>query len=231
MGRLLTNPPKPVIRVKVSQKNYRKVLSLAYAVHGGILANVGTFVTPFPTMVNFNNDILALATAIAALGTKTNKNGKAALTTCINASVLVYHDLIQLAAYVSAVVYESFPNNPFLQAQVIASSGFAAKSPKSRIDTLQFVRNAKQVNNKKFPHTLGYISWKKSLGLFKGTKITGFNVYDVTASPHTFLGSTTKTNFTLPAPVANVNSKIQIRPFNARGEGNGITITAFQTIP
>ena len=108
MGKIIINPPKPVVRVKVSPKNFQKVYALAIAVHAGILANVGTFAHPVVTMVNFNNDITALASAIAALGYKFNKNGKAALTTCINASELVYTDLVQLANYVTNVVTTQF---------------------------------------------------------------------------------------------------------------------------
>ena len=175
-------------------------------------------------MVNFNNDITALASAIAALGYKFNKNGKAALTTCINASELVYTDLVQLANYVTNVVTIQSPTNTFLQAQVISLSGFAAKSPKSKIDLTQFVRFAKQDNNKKFPVTTGRISWKKPLGLYKGTRVNGYNIY----INNLLVGSTTKTNLILPPVSVTQTTDVTIKPFNAAGEGNGFTVHATQ---
>ena len=224
MGRIVTNPPKPVVRVKVSPNNFNKLYALATSVHAGILANVGTFVTPYPTMVDFKNDADALASAIAGLGTKSNKGGNALRLVCINAATLVHTDLVALAAYVSNVVYDSFPKNPTLQAQVIASSGFAAKSPKSKIDRTQFVRFAKQVNSKKFPFTVGRISWKKSLGFYKGAKVNGYNIYIGGA----LIGSTTKTNYTLPPVTVAQLTPVTIRPFNAAGEGNAFTVHATQ---
>ena len=109
-------------------------------------------------------------------------------------------------------------NRPAANTVILSKSGFAAKSVKSVVPTMQFVTFARQTNNKQFPPTIGRINWRKPLGLLKGLKVSGFNIYDGA----TFLTTTTKTNFT-PAPSSG-GKTYTIKPFNARGEGNGFTI-------
>jgi hypothetical protein len=221
MARLISNPPKPVVRIKINVKNFKKVLSLAQSVHTYMVLNVGTFVTPPLTMVNFNNDIVALQAAIAALGTKSNKGGFNALAACSNASEVVFEDLVTLSNYVTSLIQSL---TPALAKVYISLSGFASKSPHSKVDSLQFVRNVKQYNTKKYPLTSGLIKWKKSLGLFKGVKIAGYNVY----VNGIFHSSATKTICILDPVLVPTISQVTIKPFNAQGEGNGQTFAVTQ---
>ena len=223
MARLVLNPPKPVIRIKVSPRNFKALLAYASSVHDHMFANVAVFLSPSPTLANFAIDIGALASSIATLGTKTNKGGSSALASVKFRATAVYTDMIALANYVTNFVTVA-NTSPVQAANTIALSGFATKSPKSKIDTLQFVRSAKLVNSKKFPFTTGTITWRKCLGLFKGVKISGYNIY----VNGTFSGSTTKTNYVLPPVTAAAIQQVSIRPFNARGEGNAFLFSVSQ---
>lgn len=229
MGRLVTNPPKPVVRVKVAQTNYRGIANLAQTVHDDTLTNVATFATPVPTSAAFQTAITALFTALASLGTKTNRGGSTAKLAVQNEAFNVFAMLTERQAYVQQIVDAS--TSPADQAVIISQSGFATKSKKSKIPKLQFVRRVRQSNTKQFPHTLRRVDWKQSLGLYTGNRIVSYNIYGLNAdrSKTLFLTSTTATNFLAPvtaefaggaAPVAY----IKIEPINAAGMGNSFTI-------
>lgn len=230
MGKLITNSPKPVVRVKVAQSDYKGIRNLAQTVHDLMLANVGTFVLPLPTSVNLQNDIDALSSALSLLGTKNNRGSTSALAAVKNAAFIVFSDLTQRASYVTQILD---PNQPAAyQALVISLSGFAAKSKRSRIAKMQFVRSVRQSNTKQYPQTLRRVDWRKSLGLFKGVTIKSFNIYatNTTEAVTVFLTSTTATNYIVPATAwfppdgTQVINSVRIHPVNARGEGNGFTI-------
>jgi len=231
MGKLITNPPKPVVRVKVSQSNYRSLAFLAQTVHDLMLANIATFPAPTPSSVTFQTNIDTLFAAIALIGTKFNKGSHSRLTDCKDAAFVVFNDLTERAAYVQNHLDAN--DNATFQAVTISQSGFAAKSKRSRIPALQFVRNVRQTNTKQFPHILRRINWRKSLGLFNGVKIAGYNIYAMNriAEPGsiTHIASTTKTNFIVPASaffngVSRPITEVVIRPVNASGEGNAFEI-------
>lgn len=229
MGRLVTNARKPVVRVKVAQTNYRGIQNLAQTVHDLTLANVATFATPLPTSANLQTDIDDLATAIASIGTKTNRGSSAALQACKDAAFIVFADLTARAAYVQQIVDAS--ESATEQATIIAQSGFATKSAKSRIPVTQFTRNNRQSNTKAFPRTLRRIAWKKSLGFYTGARAKSYNIYATPTGSSTpvFLTSTTKTNYIVPLTVnvAGIPTAIEtvtIRQITASGEGNSFTI-------
>jgi hypothetical protein len=227
MGKLITNPPKPVVRVKVAQTNYKGILNLALSVQAGLTGHAGFYPSPLPSLVDFGADIIDLQTALSKIGTKFNRGGSANLAAVKNAAFLVFNDLTSLAFYVQEIVSAS--DSPALQKVQISWTGFATKSPKSRIDRMQFVRNVHQSNSKQFPVTLRRISWRRSLGLFKGARAKAYNVYVIMVgvSNPSFLTTTTKTNLLVPTlfgtPALTVTDVI-IKPVNAQGEGNGFMI-------
>lgn len=225
MGRLITNSPKPVVRVKVAQTNYKGILALALAVQSGLTNHAGFYASPQPPLVTLGSDIIALQAAIAALGTKFNKGGSYHVTTAKNTALAVYNDLTALAAYVQSIVSAS--NSASLQKVQIAWTGFATKSKKSKVPVMQFVRNVHQSNNKQFPVTLRRVAWRRSLGLFNGVRAKAYNIYalnGVNPIP-VFITSTTKTNYLVPSTHAGAAvTKVLIKPVNAAGEGNGFTI-------
>ena len=225
MGRLITNPPKPVVRVKVAQTNYKGIANLAQTVHDSMVANVGTFATPVPTMVTFQSDITALKAAIGTIGTKFNKGSHSQLMYVQNCAHAVFNELTSLTAYVQSLIDPDLPADN--QRYTISLSGFAVKSKKSKIDKMQFVRNAHQSNNKQFPVTLRRIAWRRSLGMFKGVRANAYNIYAIPAvgSP-IFLTSVTKTNYLVPllTPAGTSITSVIIHPVNAQGEGAGCII-------
>jgi hypothetical protein len=222
MGRLITNSPKPVVRVKVAQTNYKGILALALTVQAGLTAHAGFYASPVPSLVDFGTDITALETALKSLGSKFNKGGSAAVVAVKNAAFTVFTDLTSLAFYVQEIISADDPAP--LQKVQVSWSGFATKSPKSRIDRMQFVRNVHQSNNKQFPVTLRRIAWRRSLGMFSGVRAKSYNIYYVSTAGTGLLTSVTKTNFIVPftAPDGtNPITSIIIKPVNAQGEGNG----------
>lgn len=232
MGRLITNSPKPVVRVKVAQTNYRGILALALTVQAKLTAHAGFYASPVPALVDFGTDITALKLALKTLGTKSNKGSNADVLAVKNAALVVFTDLTSLAFYVQEIVSAS--DSATLQAVQISLSGFATKSKKSRIPVMQFVRNVHQSNNKQFPVTLRRIAWRRSLGMFNGVRAKSYNIYGLSgATPGgqvpTFITSTTKTNYLVPTSfifagaVAPIDHII-IKPVNPQGEGNGFQI-------
>ena len=98
MARLVSQPPIPVIRVKVSPLNYKKILSLAETVGAQLLANIAFYATPSPALATLTTDVTALKAAIAALGTKSNKGSHSAVTAVRSASLTVFNDLNALGS-------------------------------------------------------------------------------------------------------------------------------------
>lgn len=229
MGRLVTNTPKPVVRVNVKQSNYRGILNLAQTVHNAILANIAIFATPTPTSVLFQTHITSLRTAIASLGTKFNRGSKTQLDTVKQAAFVVFGDLTQSAFYVQTIVDAN--DSAEFQAVIIASSGFAAKSKKSRVPLNQFVTKARQSNSKKYPVTLRRVDWKKPLGNFSGFRPKSYNIYGMTTgnAAMALITSTTATNYLAPATFTLAGLTVPlhtviIRPVTATGEGNSFRI-------
>lgn len=236
MGKLITNPPKPVVRVKVAQTNYNGILALALTVQAGFTGHAGFYPSPLPSLIDFGTHITALQVAISHLGSKFNKGGSYHVTACKNAALVVFTDLTALAAYVQEIV--SGTDSPALQKVQIAWSGFASKSPKSKIDKMQFVRNVHQSNNKQFPVSLRRVAWRRSLGMFNGVRAKAYNIYAQNSTTQgtfisEFFTTTTKTNIIIPSTLffkkalTPDNLPIQsvlIKPVNAQGEGNGFVI-------
>lgn len=224
MARPVSNPPLPSVRVKTTYLNYKKTLSLAQTVHAMMLANVGSFPTPFPTLVTFLADIAALQSAIGSLGTKTNKASKSQVIATQNASLIVHDDLVALASYVTNVIRSN--NVPVFQKLLITLSGYAAKKKKAKVPTVQFVRNLQQVNNKKFPPAMAHVRWKKPLGLFTGKQLPSYDIFDMTTGSPVFLTTTTQTRYTVnPTGVRPFTiTSVMIVPKNSSGNGNSQTI-------
>lgn len=222
MGRLITNPPKAVIRIRIAQNNYKAVLALATTVHASLTADVSDFPAPNPTLVQLGTDITALEAALAALGTKANKGSHADVLNAQAATLTVRNDLVALAAYVNNIISGSA--SPASQNLLLSRSGFASKSKKSLVPKTQLIRSRGQINSKQYPFTLRRVSWKRPLGLIKGLKLTGYNIYIQTgAGTPTFLVTQTKTNYTFNS-VPPANSQLIIAPLNARGEGNSFKV-------
>lgn len=215
MGKPVYNPPKPVVRVKCSPANFNKVLILGLAVQAGLTGHAGFYPTPLITPLGVA--ITDLQVAIAALGTKHNKGGKANVNICINKTRVLYDQLVILAYYVQNIV--SATTSPSLQAVQIGWSGFATKSKKSKIDSMQFPTFCHQLNTKKYPFTLRILKFKKPLGLFTGSKPPAYNVYAVLAGVKTLIATPTKTIHTVTAP-----GTYYVAPLSSSGEGNGQTI-------
>lgn len=217
MGRFVTNPPKPVGRIKIPVTKYLVWLALAQIVVDRMTTNVATFPTPNPSLATVSGDIAALEAAIGELGTKPNKGSNAAVLAVRLATLTIQTDLLALLAYVNNVM--SADSRPAANRVILSKSGFAAKSVKSTVPKMQFVTHVRQTNNKQFPPSIGRINWKRPLGLLKGLKIAGFNIY----ADLNLVATTTKTNYTPPAGLGAQN--YTIKPFNARGEGNGFKIS------
>ena len=175
MARLITNSPKPVVRVNVAQTNYRGILNLAQRVHDAMTISSAFFTTPTPTMMQLQTDIDGLALDLASLGTKTNKGGKAALDQVQLSSFTVFNDLTQLAAYVQTLVSAS--TSAALQRVLVSRSGFAAKKKRAKTPLNQFVKGGRQSNSKQFPQTLRRLKWKKPLGNYSKFKPVSYNIY------------------------------------------------------
>lgn len=218
MGRFITNPPKPVGRIKIGISKYMAWLALAQIVVDRMTTNVATFPAPNPTLATVAGDITVLQTAVSALGTKSNKGSHPAVLAVRLATLTIQTDLLALLAYVTNIM--NADNRPAANKVILSQSGFAAKSVKSTVPKMQFVTFARQTNNKQFPPTTGRINWRRPLGLLKGLKVSGYNIY----TGGVLIATTTKTNFT-PTPGVR-NQVYTIHPMNARGEGNGFTITA-----
>ena len=229
MGRLITNPPKPVIRVKVSPYNYWGLYNLSNSFCTSVINNVsklGTLGIPFPVISTLTSANIALLAALLTLGTKNNKGSHSDLLNVQSCSFTVYNLLTGFISYYQGYINPSQP--PTLQRYIISLMGISTKSPKSKIDKLQIARNVHQSNNKQFPVTLRRIAWRKSLGLFKGVRAKAYNIYAIPAvgSP-IFLTSVTKTNYQVPTTIPGTSTPIttvRIHPVNAQGEGNSVII-------
>ncbi len=215
MARPETNPRKPVVRVKISPLNYRKVLALALTIQAGFYGHAGFYPSPNPSLIDFGVAITAFKLALTKIGTKSNKGTAAALVDCKDKCKIVYDMLQQLAIYVGNIVNPLDP--PSKQSMQISWTGFATKSPKSKIPPMQFPTFLKALNTPANPWYRHRVDFKKPRGNFKGVLPKGYNVYKVTGTPEvvTFDHSVTK-SFTFMQ-----SGKYEIRPITASGEGLG----------
>ena len=220
MGKPVTQQRQPLAKIQISPTKYQLWLRLANIVFAQLTANVVLYPTPNPALTVLTTQITALQAAIAALGTRNNKGGKAAVLAVRVACDDVANTLRLLLAYVLNTI------DPTLPAQVqranLNDSGFTEANIYSKIDVTQFVKFAKQSNTRKFPAALRRISFKKPLGLIKGGQIQAYNVYD--AATGNFLFMSTKTNFQMTGGTLGTITSVKVTPFNARGNGNSFTI-------
>lgn len=220
MGKPVTQARQPLARIKISPTNYKVWSQLAAKVIAQLTLNVSEFPTPFPTVVQLGTDLTALNAAIAALGTKNNKGGKAEVLAVRAACNTLANDLRLELAYVLNTINKALP--PDQQQVLLNQSGFTQANIISKIPTTQFVKFAKQSNTRQFPQALRRISFKKPLGLIKGGQIAAYNVYD--AATGNFLFMSTKTNFQMTGGALGAISSVKVIPFNNRGNGNSFTI-------
>lgn len=221
MSKPVTTARQPQIRIKIAKLNYQYWSILAKKVKAMMTANIGLYPTPNPTLVTLTTFITALDTTIAQLGTRHNKGGKAQILAVRVAVTDVQNTLKQLAQYVLNTVDNTLP--PQVQAANINDSGFTQKDIRSLIPTVQFVKFAKQSNTKKFPANLRRISWKKPLGLIKGSQLKSYNLYDNATG--TYLMTTTRCNTEMTGGVLDAVKQIKVVPISRTGSGNAFVIT------
>jgi hypothetical protein len=118
-----TNIPKVHVVLK-KPRPVTGIISLAQAIEAAMSANVTTFPSPTPTMVQYASDISALAAA--QLVTQTRVKG--AVQTRNAKLALVVADMNQLRGYVEAVA----DANPATAAAIATSAGMELRKPSLR---------------------------------------------------------------------------------------------------
>lgn len=225
MGKLLNNPRKALLRIKINNLNYRQVYALLQSVIAKLTLNVALFPTPSPTVIELELINTGLQTAIAALGTKKNKGSHAAVLQVKDSSLAAKSALILELAYVNTTISLDAP--PATVAAQLALAGFGFRKVKGLLKggAPQIPRFVRQTNNRQTPSILGQIKWRKSAGTIKGAKLAGYAIHSGSpATPQNFVQNTTKTVAAFPQALG-ASTTYTIIPFSSRGLGVPFTIT------
>lgn len=218
MGKNITQPQKAVLRLKINTLGFDALISLARTVVVRMTINVAVFATPDVPLATITTAADALQVAKSGHGTKRNRGSKAEYTDLIVKANTLRVLLIGEVGYIYNTLSPT-ADVPLYNAQLLLA-GFSAKSKRSRVARLQNPRFMRQTNNKTFNSTLRRINWRKGLGLLKGLPVAGYNLY----WGGKLQATTTKGNFVIPSG-AGSPVIVNVVPFNARGEGNGIAMT------
>ena len=212
MPSIVRNPARALPRVKIAPSNYRKLAAYGAYVVAQMTGNA-SFTTPIPALSVLTGHVTDLQDAIAALGTKNNKGPASAPLNAKSAALQVLVDLQELAAYVNQTATIASGNNGTEMRYIVATSGFAPRSVRSKIDTMQQVQRLTLVNTRKHPMSNGYIQWKKPTGLFTGVRASSYQI----SIGGVVWGNVTKTKFQLPTVAAN--QTVTVTPVSPRGNG------------
>jgi hypothetical protein len=226
MGKLLLNPRRPLLRIKINSLNYRKVQALLASVIANLTLNVGTFPTPSPTVIELTALQTALQSALNGLGTKKNKGSHAQVLAAKEASLAAKNGLVLALGYVQTTIALNAP--PAVVAAQLALAGFAFRKVKGLLKggAPQMVSFLRQTNNRTTPYINGQLKWRKPLGSIKGSKLAGYRIYQtIGTAPEQYFGTVTKTSALVTTPALGTPIVYRIVPFSSRGEGVSMSIT------
>jgi hypothetical protein len=223
MGKYLNTNRRPLLRIRITNLNYRALLALCGSVIAGLTAAVTLYPTPNPTLVELTALQTALQTAMKGLGTKKNKGSHASVVACRNAANNLKEGLILELSYVLNTI--TLAQSPQSQADQLAFAGFAFRKVKAISRAMQIPTFTRQTNNRSVPQSLGQIKWRRPLGLIKGARASSYAIYIGNGVvPASYVKTVTKTNAFFPQPVGTA-TLYTIVPFNSRGTGIPFQIT------
>lgn len=220
MGRAINNPRKGNIRVKINKEGYKKLVQFADTVVLRLTGNA-SFATPSPTLVAVTAAADDLRAAATFMGLKRNRGSKAEKLDAQEKATTVRSLLTALLKYViDTALVASGADTPAFTA-MIATTGFSMADVRSLNPHAQIARYVSQNNNKLHPGSELRLKWRKPLGLIKGGKVAGYNIYLKDGGVWVIKQTTTKTNTIIPNPGGlPVAIDCMIVPFNSRGSGN-----------
>lgn len=218
MGRPITALRKANIRIKVNKEGYTKLVQLGQTVHNQLLANIADYAIPLPTLVALQAAVTALRTAASFMGHKRNRASKAQKDDAQLKATSLRLILDELKNYVLNTVTVAFGNQSPERAELLARSGFGFADTRSINRHAQIPRFMRQTNNSIFDGNSNRINWKRPIGMIKGAKVAGYNVYVNGKLTLT----TTKCNAVITPPPGGAIVNLVVKPFNSRGEGNGL---------
>ena len=225
MGKLVNNPRRALLRIKVSPKNYRAILALLRSVITALTTNVIQYPTPAPTVIELTALAATLQTALNGLGTKKNKGSHAAVLFAQDAALAAKNGLSLELAYVGTTIALNAPPSEVAATYALAGFGFRKVKGLLKGGAPQMPRFVRQTNNRQTPSILGQIKWRKSAGTIKGAKLAGYAIHSGSpATPQNFVQNTTKTVAAFPQALG-ASTTYTIIPFSSRGLGVPFTIT------
>lgn len=214
----MANRPQVKIGVKIS--NYSGVASLAQQVHDSMLAGILLFPAPIPSLATFQTNINTLVAAIAAWGPVGNRGSHADLVALRAACLVVYTDMILLAAYVQNLVdpTDSYPD----QTTFILASGFSVKNAATPQGMLASPEGLIQLIQPSIPLQTPKLKWSKPIGLLSAGNVKSYKVYRQSVNlgaPTEVIGFPTKTSFIDESATGGTQYNYWVSGINSAGEG------------
>ena len=210
MGKPNLNAAKPLLRSKVSQTNFKKLLAQAQAQHDYMLTNVAFYATPAPTLASVQTAINILRSDLKDRNNKFNSGGAAPVLSCQASARIVYSNMKALQAYASNLVDPTI--QPSLQRHQLALSGQALRKKRARSKGLGIVRSLRATTKSVGPNNI-YFSWKKPLGMFTGRQLTTYDIHlglDNVFSTSAWYTAVTTTSAVLPLIAKNPGQFISV---------------------
>lgn len=219
MGRPINSIRKANLRVKTNREGFKKLIALAGTVHVKMTGNTN-FTTPVPTLLALQTAQTDLKNATVFMGLKRNRGSKAEGIACREKAIALRNLLTAMLKYVINTATLAAAGDVMDFNTILVSSGFAISDVRSINAKAQIATFVRQDNSKLHPGSEGRLNFKRPLGLIKGAKVAGYNIYIGGKIALT----TTKTNAIIPT-TPGVNTDVVIVPFNSRGSGAAFTAT------
>lgn len=213
MGRPINPIRKSNLRIKTNREGYKKIIALASTVVVKMTGNTD-FTTPIPALAAITSAITTAKNATAFMGQKRNRGSKGEKLQAQQANQALRSLLTAELSYVRNTAEIAAAGDVLEFNRIIVGSGFGLSDVRSINPKAQIATFVRQDNSKLHPGSEGRLNFKRPLGLIKGAKVAGYNIYIGGKIALT----TTKTNAIIPT-TPGVNTDVVIVPFNSRGSG------------
>lgn len=222
MARYINKPRKTLLRIKLGNLSYRRLVATADSAVTALTGNAN-YPTPSPLLATITAAATALQAACSSLGNKRNRTSKANVADCREKALALKSLLTSLNQYLQNTATENEPTDTIAQRSQLATTGIGLKlQPIKSGKPVAIVRNLHQANNKVFPFSLHRIAWKRPIGLIKGRRVDSYIITN--AATGATLGQTIPTNFIVAvAPMTKVT--VVVTPVAALSKGIPAQIT------
>ena len=222
MARYINRPRKTLLRIKLGNLSYRRLVATAQSAVTALTGNAD-FATPVPPLATITAIATALQAACADLGNKRNRTSKALVTDCRTKALALKSLLTSLNQYLQNTATGNELTDTIAQRSQLATTGIGLKlQPIKSAKPVAIVRNLHQSNNKAFPFSLHRIAWKRPIGFIKGRRVDSYIITNAVTGA--VLGQTIATNFIITvAPMTKVT--VVVTPVAALSKGIPAQIT------